>query len=390
MEVKTKISIQKIFNDNVEKAVFKALELINAKKVMTKEGMTILIKPNILQAKPPERAVTTHPEVIRAVIHWVNQFNPAKIYVCDSSGGAERGITEKSMKVSGIFATCEEEGVECIPFEKTKTRVYHVKNPLELDHFASSSLIEEVDLIINVPKIKTHGQCLLTCCIKNMFGTILRINKPKTHAQFSTLERFCGALADIYSVSRPQLTVIDGYLCQEGAGPSKGDVVKLNLILAGFDGVALDSVVCKLIGINIDDVKYIKKAEKKGLGTTNLDHVEILGESIENVSRKFKLPFTTPISVPLPRFLSNFVGNTLFKASVKFNPKKCKLCSTCWTSCPVDAIKPPAIRRLGNVPSWNRKKCITCYCCAELCPHEAIDFKVDYLKNVFLSITELF
>ncbi|MHA1689504.1 MAG: DUF362 domain-containing protein [Promethearchaeota archaeon] len=390
MEDKTKISIQRIIEDDIETAVFKALELIDAKKVMTREGMTILIKPNILQAKPPERAVTTHPEVIRAVIHWVKQFKLARIYVCDSSGGEEWGITEKSMKVSGILSVCEEEGVECIPFEKTKTKIYHVKDPLELDQFVSSSLIEEADLIINVPKIKTHGQCTLTCCIKNMFGTILRVNKQRIHAQFSTLDRFCGALADIYSVSRPQLTVIDGYLCQEGAGPSKGDVVKLNLILAGFDGVALDSIVSKIIGINIHDVKYIKKAEKKRLGTTNIDNIEILGVSIENVYRKFKLPYMTPISVPLPRFLSDFVGKTLFKASIKFNPNKCKLCSTCWMNCPVGAISPPTIRRIGNVPSWNRKKCITCYCCAELCPHEAIDFKVDYLKNVLLSFTELF
>lgn len=389
MEYQKKISIQKIQNNAIEKAVFKALDAIDAKSLLKKEGISVLIKPNILQAKPPERAVTSHPEVIRSLIHWLNQFKPSKIYVCDSSGGSELGITEKSMKTSGILKMCEEEGVECVPFEKTKRKIYKVERPLEVEQFASSNLIDEVDLIINIPKIKTHGQCLLTCCIKNMFGTILRINKPRTHAQYPTIDRFSAALADIYSVSKPQLTVIDGYLCQEGNGPAKGDVVNLNLIIAGFDGVALDSLVCKIIGINVSNVKHVLKAEEKGLGTTNLDEVEIIGESIKSVYRKFKLPSTSPISVPLPQILADFVGKSLFKASVKFNRQECRLCGTCWKNCPVGAITPPKLLRRGNIPTWNRKKCITCYCCAELCPYEAVEFKIDYLKNAFFSLVDL-
>ncbi len=387
--MKTKISIQKIHDDDVEKSVFKALELINAQHLFQNEGMKILIKPNILLGKPPERAVTTHPEVIRAVIHWLRQYKPSEIYVCDSSGGSELHITERSMKDSGILKMCDEENVNCVPFEKTERKIYHVENPLELDQFASSILIDEADLIINMPKIKTHGQCLFTCCIKNLFGTILRINKPKTHAQYPTINRFSAALADIYSVSKPQLTVVDGYYCQEGNGPSKGDVVKMNLILAGYDGVALDTVVCNIIGIDINNVIHVLKAEEKALGTTNLNDIEILGESVENVYRKFKLPSTSPISVPLPKSVAKFVGRNLFKATVKFNPNKCVLCGTCWKNCPVKAITPPLVVRRGNIPRWNRRTCITCYCCAELCPHEAVEFKVDYLKNVLFSFVDL-
>ena len=385
MGPKTKIAIQKIRNEDVKTAVFSALDLIDAQKLMQKDNMVVLLKPNILMGKPAERAVNTHPEVIRAVIQWVKQFNPSKIYVCDSAGGQKPGITETAMKESGIQNICEEEGVTCVPFEKTEREIYEVKDALELKKISSSRLIKEADLIINIPKIKTHWQCILTCCIKNMFGTVLLANKAKTHAQAAILERFCSALVDIYSVSKPQLTVVDGYYCQEGQGPSSGDVVKLDIILAGFDGVAIDSTVCKIIGFEPKEILYLEKAEEKKLGTTDLEKVEIVGETIKSVYRKFKRPKLKPISMPLPKWLADYIGKTIFKASVKFNRDKCKLCSTCWTNCPVNAINPPKEIKKGNVPSWDSKKCITCFCCVELCPHEAVKFKINYAKNALFS-----
>ena len=385
MSEKTKIAIQRIKDDDVKTAVFSALEMIKAQKLMKKDGMIVLLKPNVLSAKPPKRAVTTNPEVIRSVIQWVKQFNPSKIYVCDSSGGHKPGVTENSMKVSGILTVCEEEGAECVPFEKTEREIYKVSDPLELKEFTSSRLIKEADIIINLPKIKTHGQCLLTCCIKNMFGTILLSNKTKTHARFSMITRFSSALADIYSVSNPQITVIDGYTCQEGNGPASGDIVKMNLILAGYDGVALDTTVCKIIGFNPEDVIHLIKAEQKKLGTTNLDNIEHMGEKIEDVYREFKKPKLHPISIPLPKWLADYIGRQIFKATVKFDSNKCRLCATCWDNCPVNAITPPTEIKKGNIPKWDKKRCITCYCCVELCPHEAVNFKINYVKNAMFS-----
>lgn len=385
MSEKTPIAIQKVIQEDVKTAVFSALEKIDAKKLFTREGMKVLIKPNILNDKPPERAVCTHPEVIRSVIQWVKQFKPSKITVAESSGGAKLGFTEKAMKGSTILDMCATEEVDCIPFEKTERQIFTVKDPYQLTDFPSSKLLSESDIIINIPKIKTHGQCTLTCCIKNMFGTVLLTNKAKTHARFPTTEKFMQSLVDIYSVSNPQLTVVDGYTCQEGNGPAGGDVVKLDLILAGYDPVALERVVCEIIGLNPELVKYIGFAEKKGLGTSDLNKINIIGEKIENVKRVFKLPKSKPTSVPLPKWLAEYMGKTIFRAEVKFNKNKCKLCNTCWTNCPVEAISPPAEMKPGNIPKWNKKKCITCFCCAELCPHEAVEFKINFVKNFLLS-----
>ena len=389
MVEKTPVAIQKILNDDVKAAVFKSLELIDAKKLM-KEGMTILLKPNLLQPAPPERAITTHPTIVQAVLQWVKQFNPKKIYVCDSSGGFNFGEsnTERAMKESGLKAVCEQEGeiVECIPFEKTERRVYKVENPFEFDEFPSSVLLHDADLIINLPKIKTHGQTTLTCCIKNMFGTVLRTNKARIHAKYPSLTRFTSALADIYSVSNPQLTVVDGYYCQEGNGPSAGKVLKLDLVIAGFDGVAIDSTVCKIIGINSRNVKYLAFAEKKGLGTTDQGKMEIRGENIEKVKRTFKIPTTIkPVSAWLPRRFADYLARRAFKATITFDKQRCRLCATCWNNCPVKAIEPPKEMKKGNIPTWDRKKCITCFCCAELCPYHAVDAKIHLVRNLVFS-----
>ncbi|MGQ4873890.1 MAG: DUF362 domain-containing protein [Promethearchaeia archaeon] len=377
------IAIQKIVNDDVESAVFKALELINAAELFKKPGLKILIKPNILLGKEPERAATTHPEVLKAVIKWLKQCNPERIIVAESSGTFKRGATLEAFEKSGIKDICEKFDVEWVPFEKTERKIYKVPNPLVLNEIIASTLLDEVDIIINIPKIKTHGQCLLTCCIKNMFGTLILGNKARIHAQFPKKEIFNAALADIYSVSNPQLTIVDGYLCQEGNGPSAGDVVKLDIIIAGYDPVALDTAICRIIDFNPDDVYYIKKLQEKGFGSAEF---EILGEPIENIKRMFKKPKSHPVSVPLPKFLAKYVGNVIFRSSIKFDRNKCQLCGTCWKNCPVQAITPPEKRQKGiDIPKWDKNKCITCYCCAELCPYEAVDFKINILKNILTS-----
>jgi len=380
-----KIAISKIRNENVREAVFKTLQLINAKNLFLEPNLKVLLKPNLLLAKEPERAATTHPEVLRAVIQWVKQFNPEKIIVAESSGTFKLGATEKAFEECGLKQVCEEEGVEWTSFGKTQRKTYKVENPLILEEITTSSLLEEVDLIINLPKIKTHGQCILTCVIKNMFGTLILGNKASTHARFPKREDFNAALTDIYSVSQPELTIIDGYYAMEGNGPSAGDVVKMDLILAGFDPVALETVVCEIINFNRKEIYYIQQAESKGLGTTDLTKMELLGDPIDEVKRPFKPPKGSPISVPLPRFIADYVSKAIFRSSIKFDEKKCRLCGTCWENCPADAITPPEVKKKGNTPEWDSDKCITCYCCAELCPYEAVDFKVNIVKNVLTS-----
>ncbi|MHA1792866.1 MAG: DUF362 domain-containing protein [Promethearchaeota archaeon] len=378
----SKIAISKVENDDVEGAVFKALKLMNARSIM-KKGMVVLLKPNMLSAKPPERAVCTHPLVLKAVIKWVKQFEPKRIVVGDSSGGISPNTTRKVIKASGLGQVCEEEGVEIIPFEATPLKIYPVANSYVLDEIISTSLIQEADLIINLPKIKTHGLTKLTCCIKNMFGTLILANKQKIHARFPNMKDFSKALVDVYSISKPQLTIVDGYYCQEGQGPSAGDVVKLDIILAGNDPVALDTAACKIIGIDPESVLHVKFAAEKGIGTMNFSKVNVKGVSINEVRRKFKSAKLSPFAgLPLPRVMASYLSEKIYKADLYFDPDKCVLCGTCWKNCPVNAIIAPQEGSNRKTPIWNKERCISCYCCSETCLHEAIEFKINVIKNL--------
>ena len=206
------------------------------------------------------------------------------------------------------------------------------------------------------------------------------------HARYTSVDQFTSALVDVYSVSKPHLIVVDGFLCQEGRGPAAGDVVKMDLILAGYDGVAIDTLACNIIGLDPQKVLYLAKAERQGLGSMDLDQFTIRGESISDVFRQFKLPSSFSKGVKLPKKVSDFLGTQLFKARIKIDPEKCVLCGKCWQNCPVTALTPPEEKKVGEtVPDWSAEKCITCYCCVELCPEEAIIFKIKPVRNLLLS-----
>jgi len=379
-----KLVLQKIQADDVKTAVFNALKQLDAAKLI-ESGQFILLKPNVLSAKEPERAVTTHPEIIRAVIQWVKQFKPSRIVVTDSSGGVSPTKTRLALKKSGIQQICDEEEVECFPLAQSERKIYPVKNSLVLDQVTSSKLLEQADIIINLPKIKTHGLTVLTCCVKNMFGTVISGNKQKLHLRFPRIDDFTSALLDIYSVSQPQITLVDGYYCQEGRGPAAGDVVKLDLILAGYDGIALDALVCKIIGLNPNDVIYLPKAQQHKLGSINLEDFDLEGETLAEVQRDFKIPLGTQKNLPVPAFLGEYLSETVFRSTIHIDKNACRLCGTCWHECPAEALVPPTKKVSGSIPNWNKDQCISCYCCAELCPYEAIDFQLNPMKNALFS-----
>jgi ferredoxin len=133
-------------------------------------------------------------------------------------------------------------------------------------------------------------------------------------------------------------------------------------------------------------VLYIEKGTQKGIGSSNLEEFEIIGQSIESVFRPFNLPRLMPVSLRLPRVVAEYISDKIFKSTIKFDMEKCKLCGTCWKNCPVDALTPPKDLKIGEyIPIWDKKKCISCYCCAELCPYEAVEFKIKYFKNFLFS-----
>lgn len=368
-----KVSIVKCTGyGHAEQGVQKALDLIGGIKNFVKPKDKVLLKVNLLGPKPPSAAMTTHPGIVEAVMKILLPID-CEIWVGDSSGG--RGLTEKSLRVSGIESVAERYRGKTINFDKAGMYVLKVPEGKILKEVHVAKPVIDADVVISLPKLKTHALTLYTGAIKNMYGTIPGGRKSKIHGiTGSNAEQFSEALIDIFSVVPGHLAVMDGIVGMEGLGPSMGRPKESNVILASSDFAALDVVSSTIIGFNPADIPMLRIAEERGLGTVDLNKIELVGETIENVKTDYKKPVRIHKGLMfLPAFVRNiFVETPRLPFSIK---NRCNQCMTCQENCPVDAIK------VTEVPVFDYQKCIQCYCCHEICPESAIGLKKSLLRR---------
>ncbi|GFP37909.1 hypothetical protein HKBW3S44_01589, partial [Candidatus Hakubella thermalkaliphila] len=236
----------------------------------------------------------------------------------------------------------------------------------------------DVDAIITVPKLKTHGFMMLTCGIKILFGLVPGLSKANYHLKMSRKEEFADMLLDLYSYAAPRLTVVDGVVAMEGNGPAHGVPRKLDLILASTDSVALDVVVSEVIGYRLEDVPTNLPAVKRGL-TGELQDLEIVGEDLDEVRvSDFVKPITREVVRGVPPFLKHLLKD-ISSAKPVSNESRCTLCRVCVDNCPSQAMRVEKERVLIDY-----QECIRCYCCHELCPEGAIELRVHPLARPFV------
>lgn len=346
----------------------------------------ILLKPNLLSAMPPERAVTTHPVFIESIIEIIKKTanHPVKITIADSPGVAIK-YTKKDLKklyeACGLSYLEEIDGVTL----NLDTHFSHVsfKKGKVLKHLEIIKPVLDADIIINIPKFKTHSLTRMTGAVKNMFGIIHGRTKTLLHAKFIDLEKFNEMLLDVYLSTPPTLNIMDGILGLEGEGPgASGSARKTCLVLAGTNGIAMDNVVAHLMGFEDKTLPLIKCAAVRELAGADLSKIEISGGSPEEFAIKgYKLPRATPVDrISKNRFLNTyvfpFIRNTL-SVSPYQDMVKCTNCNTCIEVCPEKAITAKDKRLV-----FDYKKCIRCYCCSELCPDGAIDLKYSGIGNL--------
>lgn len=368
----TKISVVKCDSyesKTVEQSIRKTVDLLGGIASFIKPNSSVLVKPNLLMSKGPELAITTHPEVVRAVICLLKEIN-CKITVGDgpSVWGKYVENVEEVYEVTGIKKVCQDEGVRLITFDK---RRMHDKFPL-------TSALDECDYLINLPKFKTHELTLLTGSIKNLFGLVSGTYKTELHKNYFEPEEFAKILVDIYQEARPALTIIDGILAMEGDGPATaGKIRRLNLLLAGSDCVALDTIMARIMGIKDREVLTTKEATRRSLGEGSLDKIKIEGEDIGKLAiRPFILPVTSAKMSRLPAPVKK-----LLKSLIRYYPYcldlKCIRCGHCVQVCPCRCIR---LKNKGMVVDY--KKCIACFCCQESCPQAAIKVKKSILARL--------
>ncbi|MFA4933933.1 MAG: DUF362 domain-containing protein [Candidatus Omnitrophota bacterium] len=353
----------------VEQALRDSLSLLGGITCFVKPHSRVLVKPNLLMSKPPEDGITTHPEVVRAVIHILKDIN-CKITVGDgpSVWGNYIENLDEVYNVTGIRKVCLAEAVPLISFDKRRMRA---KFPL-------TCALDQCDYLVNLPKFKTHELTLITGAIKNLFGLVSGTYKTELHKNYFKPSEFAKILVDIYQEAKPALTIIDGILAMEGDGPAtSGKTRHLGLLLTGSDCVALDTVMAKIMGIANQEVLSTKEAALRGLGEGKLDKIKIFGEDIEKLNiRPFILPKSLARISKLPKPVQD-----LAKILIKYYPyslrSKCSRCGHCVGVCPSKCIT-----LLRNGIQFDYNKCIACFCCQEACPEAAISVKKSILAKL--------
>jgi len=343
-------------------AVKEATDLLGGLEAFIERGNRVLLKPNLLVAKTPEKAVTTHPSVVKAVIQLVRDAGGEPM-VGDSP--AIEGLAKVASK-AGISGVVRETNCGLVDFgDGVEVKGTH---PGVFTKLEVARAVMDSDHLINLPKLKTHGMTTLTLSVKNLFGCIPGTKKIQWHLRAGVNRHyFAQMLVDIYGIIRPRLNLVDAVVGMEGEGPSGGNPRKIGLIFAGSDGIAVDSAICKVLGLPPQNLLTNRIASELGLGVSRLEDIEIVGEAVDEVEiRGFRLPRSMEPQWGLPRPLRWLLRNCL-TAKPSVREDLCKLCELCVEGCP-----PGAMAKVNEKIDVDYSQCIRCFCCSEVCPEGAI------------------
>lgn len=347
----------------VKNSVERLLSHLGGMKAFVNPGDRVLLKPNMLSAKQAEAAVTTHPEVVRAVIELVRDAGGIPL-VGDSPGV---GRLVKVAEASGILNVVKETGAELVEFKEA----LEVSGEGVFKRFELAKPYLEADRVINLPKLKTHEMMTMTCSVKNLFGAVVGIAKPAWHLKAGEDRLlFAGMLLDIYRLRKPDLNIVDAIVAMEGDGPSSGNPRSVGLVLAGVNPVAVDVIAGEILGIP-GNILYVERvARNMGIAGAERETISTIGCPLPEVRiDDFLLPRSSSVQFGLPRFLSRFMRNH-FTACPYPIPEKCILCGICKDVCP-----PRAMEIVNGKLRIDYRRCIRCFCCRELCPENALGIR---------------
>ncbi|MBR9705394.1 DUF362 domain-containing protein [Candidatus Pacearchaeota archaeon] len=341
-------------NEEVKQALLDSLKNIDFN---FKNNLKILIKPNILGPHTPEQGITTHPIIIEELCKILKNYN-ADIYIGDSSGlNTKKSLIKSKISNLSKYATI-------INFDEKE------KNYIKIgkENISIPKIVFNVDLIINMPKLKTHGLTRVTLSVKNLYGCIQGKTKAFLHVKYPNPKNFSKLLINLENKIKPQLNIIDGIIGLEGNGPgTAGTPIKSNIIITSKNPYANDIITSNIMGFNPYDIHTNKFSNIK------IQDIETIGNS-KNLKLNFKKP-----NIPLIRFFHPLLA--IFpKPKITFEKDKCIRCLKCQEKCPTNAII------INPNQICYHKKCIRCLCCIEVCPNAAIYLKDHWTKNLIKKV----
>jgi uncharacterized protein (DUF362 family)/NAD-dependent dihydropyrimidine dehydrogenase PreA subunit len=322
-------------------------------------GKRIVIKPNVLRASQAAEAIVTHPAVLAAVVDHVESLQPAQIIVGDNPGLFSYGANEAAFAQTGLMSAAKgyyrNIGLDAVAV------------PLNPDFMPSvniSRAIIEADVVISLPKFKTHGLTVMTGAIKNSYGFLPGAQKAHLHKIAGSPPRFHDLIVEVFQLRVPDLFIVDAVVGMEGNGPASPDLRDIGLILAADNGVALDTVMATMMGLDPGRLRFLAKAARAGLGSCAMGDIRIDGElaRLDN----FKLPPLGGEAIQDDTAIQEmFTSKTALIPTP--DPHGCTACGTCVEQCPADALSLPE-----DLPVVDAARCVTCFCCQEICPERAM------------------
>jgi len=374
----TKIAIVNVKDYNsIQDAIVNAIKLVeDSFTFIISECNNILLKPNLLRAT---KDACTQPEFVEGVLDYLmNKDIPIEnINIGDSPGQINTFASDIAKKI-GIYKIVERFGIKFKDFEREVPVEVKIKNALRFKECYISKPVIDCDLLINLPKLKTHGEATITGAIKNYWGIIPGGLKAKTHLLGKTANQFGEVLADNYSWvvnNKPnRLIVYDLHTIMQGPmGPVSGRMKNWNLVLVGTDELALDTVALEIGKFKgLEYVPHLRSAYERGLGIGDLQDIEIVGMNLEEARKatpKFKVP-----GKRMTKLATSITGGIVYRVTKripKLVKKKCVQCGQCSEVCPAGAIE----FKKKEYPKFERHICISCLCCMETCPQQAIKAK---------------
>lgn len=362
----------------VYKALEKSISNLGGWRKYIKPGDKVTIKPNLVMYKKPEEAATTHPAILKAVIAQIRKAG-GLVTIAESPGGPySQSMLKHVYKMTGTEKVADETGA----ILNYDLRVETISNPKakNLKKFEVIKPLADADVIVNLPKLKTHGSMIYTGAVKNMFGSIAGTSKTDLHMRMPDYNKFADCLIDIYSGIKPALNIMDAVTGMEGPGPTSGNPRHVGLLLASADGFSLDITALKLINLPLDLVPLFVQAKERGLIG---EDIEIVGERLENaIVKDFKIPEHSADGshrVFRRRFMKCF--RPLLKPRPVIQRDLCVKCGDCARNCPPKVI----YTEKGKKPVVDYKGCIRCFCCQELCSHNAIKIQRNFLSKLLVS-----
>lgn len=363
--------------DDIERALEKCLAPSGGIEKYVKQGQRVALKINLLMSARPETATCTHPAFTYAVARMVKKAG-GEPFIIDSPGAS---IPNSHLYLKKVYKKAGYELQGNIPLNEDLESVYlSIPEGRLIKRMECLKALREADVIINLPKIKTHCFMILTCAVKNMFGAIPGLKKVGYHSKLKKPQKFGAMLLDVYETVKPDLNIIDGITGMEGSGPSGGEPKNLGVVLASSCAVSADLAVCRLIGFNPKDIPYLSIALEEGIPSDkNEGDFQIVSSvNIDDLRQEFKAPETLIrgsgfFSRGLQKYL-NPLMNHVFTMRPEINRGKCVGCKACIRSCPEEVIELVDYGQ-KKVAKIKNSGCIRCYCCHEMCPHQAVDLK---------------